>query len=149
MIDLRIVDNGTDIGLELRWIRDRIEPTIVDVVKDHSRELEEAAKTRALNLRMGRGGDRSLRRALAAAIYTRFERQAVSFVLNAARMPRGQQSMPFASIERTFSHPVFGHNVTVTQSGDAGWFAKAIIERAIRVLPKDMARALDRLAKST
>ncbi len=150
MFDIRIIRGGTDIGIELRYMRDRIGPTANDAIARRAPEIEDAARNRALNLRMNRDGvgDRQLRRELAGAIYTRIEKQAVHIILNSDRMSRARRAMAFASLTRSFSHPTFGNvRASVTQSGDPGWFAKSIIEKAVRVVPPEIQRHLDRLAE--
>lgn len=153
MLDVKIIDSGADIGLQLKWVSSRIGPVANQAIRDNAPALERAARERAMNLRLGgkrpRGAsDGSLRRALANAIITRVEHDAVKFVISGSRMPLNEQGMIFASVAHSFTHPVYGLNgVRVTQTGDVGWFARSIIGKARQLLPGKITHELERLSK--
>lgn len=144
--------SGLDIPRDLKRVESQIEPGIVDVVRKNSRNLQQAASTRALSIQLRGGkkgrGQAGLRQALAAAVGVVYANEKVTFVVHRSRMPSGKEAMPLVSVTRSWRHPVYGNmNVWVTQTGQPMWFGRAIGEEAMKVLPPEIEKMLKELAR--
>ena len=152
MTDGAIIASGDDIERSINRVAVGFVPDINDAIRANVPDLMQAAQTEAYILRLStgrkKGPSTGLRRAIAQAVGAKYENEKVIFIVNRAAMPSGKEALPILTVQRAWRHPVFGNaEVWVEQRGDVAWFSRAIRREANRVIPADIRKAIERLAK--